>query len=106
MTLPDFAGGVFIWPKLFLIILASQKYLAWQKKGGKVNSTTIRPSEVTLETGGSINLADLAAAIGEHSRATGTRIEVVLEKMAKKELVPVLWSRGGITLVFNSPNGL
>ncbi|OGE81592.1 MAG: hypothetical protein A3H72_03015 [Candidatus Doudnabacteria bacterium RIFCSPLOWO2_02_FULL_48_8] len=69
--------------------------------------TKVRPSEeVRLTSGGVITPVQLAEAIRYHAQATGTALEAVTAMVARSELVPVSWTKGGVILVYNSPNGL
>jgi len=53
-----------------------------------------------------ITPVQLAEAIRYHAQATGTALEAVTAMVARSELVPVSWTKGGVILVYNSPNGL
>ncbi len=66
----------------------------------------VTPAEVNLGSGQTVSAERLARAIADHSRSTSTQLATVLEKVAQKELVPVVWQGDSVTLVYNSPNGL
>ena len=72
----------------------------------EAKNTKVHTSEIKLTTGQAITPAELAQAIQKHSQGTGIKIQTIADMVAKGELLPVQWAKGGITLVYNSPNGL
>lgn len=49
---------------------------------------------------------EVAAAVRNHARKTGTRIDAVQAMVDQKVLVPGQWSNGNIHLFYDSPDGL